>query len=125
TSTATPPSPPSTPVRLFKKLNQQFHPILTTLTNSSRCCSGTKLKFASCTNGQTIQLLSSAWRYVVRSRSSGEAPSSSAMLDRNTPMKVGAKMVWSHATRARAVRVGEAKLTCVERRRNQVAAQGP
>ena len=45
---------------LFRKLKYEFHPILTTLTNNKRYCSGTSLKFASCTNGQIIQLVASA-----------------------------------------------------------------
>lgn len=62
-----------------------------TFTTNTRYCSGTRYRFTLCSAGQTIQFVRSASQYVRCSLSRGSAPSSTDIVDRKTPIMVGAQ----------------------------------
>lgn len=110
---------------LFDKLKKQFHPIFNTLTVSTRNCSGTSAKFTSCRNGHTVQFAFSAGQYDLSNFSLRLPPSKTDMLDRKTPIMVGANSNWSAATRPTTVRCAEGRLIRLCRTWNHFVARGP
>lgn len=86
---------------------------------------GTYLKFVNCTHGQSIKFLVRPGTYASLRRCVGDRPSRYAIEVRKRAMFVGAKMNWSHATRARMVLFVEERLTFLTRKEYHFVAAGP
>lgn len=96
-----------------------------TLTVRTRNCRGTRYRFTPCSMGQIVQLVRSASQYVRCSFSLGLLPSSKDILDKNTPIIVGAQTSWSVAMRATNVLDGLAKEMWFCKNWNHLVAKGP
>lgn len=100
-------------------------PMFRKLTVRTRNCTGTRYRFTPCRMGQMVQLVRSASQYMRCSFSLGLFPSSKDILDKKTPIIVGAQTSWSVVTRAAIVLNGVLKEMRFCKKRNHLVATGP